>query len=338
MSNFWQEISTQSGSALGRKKPILCIAPMADVTDAAFRYIIAKYSKLPYITYTEFVSADGLVLASEEGKKKLLKNLEYKEIEKPIVAQIFGSNPENIEKVAKLIVGLGFNGLDINMGCPDRVVEKQGAGAALIKNSKLAREIITAAKIGIKEVTKKLNKEEIPVSVKTRLGYNKDELEEWLPELLAENPAAVIIHARTRKEMSKVSARWERIKKAVEIRDKIKSKTFIIGNGDILSVKDAIQKCKETTADGAMIGRSILGNPWFFSDHIPDLKERLGVLSEHIELFEKKLGDLKSFAIMKKHFKVYLKNPQLKKLRLQLMETEGYKEALDLISRYKLPN
>ncbi len=209
--NFWQKM----------KKPILCLAPMADVTDVAFRFIIAKYSKelqkVPfcnYVTYTEFVSADGLVRAPEAGRKKLLKDLEYSEIERPIVAQFFTSKPEMMEKAAALAVELGFDGIDINMGCPDKSIEKQNAGAALMKNSELAREIILAAKQGAGK---------LPVSVKTRVGYNKDELETWLPELLAENPAAIIIHARTRKEMSKVPAQWARIARAVEIRNDIQN-------------------------------------------------------------------------------------------------------------------
>src|SRR3989344_9349157 len=136
--NFWKNL----------KKPIFCLAPLADVTDSAFRFIISKYSKdksvprsstkgrceVEYVTFTEFVSADGLVLAPEKGRNKLLKDLEYSEIERPIVAQLFGSRPENMKKAASLIVELGFDGLDINMGCPDKSIEKQGAGAALIKN------------------------------------------------------------------------------------------------------------------------------------------------------------------------------------------------------------
>lgn len=306
--NFWNEL----------KKPILCLAPMADVTDAAFRYIIKKYSTIPYVTYTEFVSADGLVLAPEKGKKKLLKNLEYSEIERPIVAQFFTSKPEMMERAAALAVELGFDGVDINMGCPDRSVEKQGAGAALIKNPKLAREIIAAAKKGTRG--------NIPVSVKTRLGYNKDELETWLPELLAEKPAAIVIHARTRKEMSKVPARWERIKQAVRIRDKMQtSPSLIIGNGDVADVAGAYKKCEESGADGAMLGRAVFGNPWLFSDHIPSPEEKIGVMTEHAKLFEEKFRGFKNFSIMKKHFKSYLSGiPGTKKLKEELMAKDSW--------------
>ncbi|MBI2099664.1 tRNA-dihydrouridine synthase, partial [Candidatus Uhrbacteria bacterium] len=144
-SGFWKKFQLKADQPLAEKKPILCLAPMADVTDCAFRQIIAKYGK-PDIFYTEFVSADGL--AHPGARKKLLLDLQYGENEHPIVAQIFGGNPENIKTAATLCKELGFDGLDINMGCPDRSIEKQGAGAALIKNPKLAREIINAAKAG----------------------------------------------------------------------------------------------------------------------------------------------------------------------------------------------
>jgi nifR3 family TIM-barrel protein len=331
---------------------------MADVTDVAFRFIISKYSKdksaprsfseVGFITYTEFVSADGLVRAPEEGRRKLLKDLEYSEIERPIVAQFFTSKPDMMEKAAALAVELGFDGVDINMGCPDQSIEKQGAGAALIKNPPLARELIRAAKRGVNE--------KIPVSVKTRLGYNKDELETWLPELLAENPAAIIIHARTRREMSKVPARWERIKRAVEIRDSIseavapknQEKTLIIGNGDVESVEDAILKCEQTGADGAMLGRAIFGTPYLFSNSREWYQEKnnpevvrkiLGILVEHTHLFEEKLGNIKSFAIMKKHFKSYLSGLEgAKELKEKLMDTNNASEVAKIVSDFLVYN
>ncbi len=342
--------------ALG--KPILCLAPMADVTDSAFRYVIAKHSKnitpheksqgaplTPFVIWTEFVSADGLVLAHEEGKKKLLKDLEYSEIERPIVAQLFGSRPENMHKAAKLVASLGFDGLDINMGCPDKSIEKQGAGAAMIKNPQLAREIIRAAKAGVLEYAQESGKVAIPVSVKTRLGYNKDELEDWLPELLAEEPAVITIHARTRKEMSKVPARWERIKRAVEIRDAFysekvvseKTGTLIFGNGDVESVADAIQKAEATDCDGVMLGRAIFGNPFLFANRLPTQREQLGALAEHIRLFEKNLGGVKSFAVMRKHFKAYLAGIENSaRLKDDLLQAENAEEALGILEKFEL--
>ena len=288
------------------KRPLLALAPMADVTDPAFRRIIAKYSKCQtpgcltnnYVTWTEFVSADGLALAPEEGRKKLMADLIYSESERPIVAQFFTSRPENMEKAAALARELGFDGVDINMGCPDKSIEKQGAGAAHIKDPARALEVLAAAKQGAQH---------LPVSVKTRLGYNQDELEMWLPKLLSGKPAVVTIHARTRKEMSLVPARWERVKRAVEIRNELQSDALILGNGDVRSATDAMQKIAETGADGAMLGRAIFGNPWLFNEsaHPPALEERLQVMVEHTKLFQELLPH-KSFAIMKKHYKAYV--------------------------------
>ena len=166
-----------------------------------------------------------------------------------------------MEKAARLAVELGFDGVDVNMGCPDRGVEKQVAGAALIKNPALARELIRAAKKGIKSAGGNL-----PVSVKTRIGYNRNEIETWLPELLHEKLAAIILHARTRKEMSSVPADWDVIKRAVQIRDGMKSKTLIVGNGDVLGLNDAREKAQETGADGIMLGRAVFGTPWLFAN------------------------------------------------------------------------
>lgn len=303
----------------------MVLAPMADVTDVAFRSIIAKYGK-PDVLWTEFVSADGLVLADRKGKKKLLKDLEYSEVERPIVAQFFTSNPLHMEKVVRLAQKLGFDGVDINMGCPDKSIEKQKAGAALMKNPKLARELIRAAKRGAGD---------LPVSVKTRVGYNKVEIEEWLPELLKEEPAVLTVHARTRKEMSMVSARWEFVKRAVEIRNELGVKTLIFGNGDVRDLEDARMKVRETGCDGVMLGRAIFGNPWLFSEHIPTLKEKLNVLVEHTKLFEKFLGKYKNFAVMKKHFKAYVHGfDGAVELRNKLMNTNSSKEVKKIINNY----
>ncbi len=315
--NFWQKL----------RKPIFILAPMADVTDSAFRQIINKYGK-PDVFWTEFVSADGLVRASKEGKKKLLKDLAFSKAEKPIVAQFFTSSPTNMKKAAELAVDLNFDGVDINMGCPDKTIEKQCAGAALMKNPKLARELIRSAKDGAGN---------LPVSVKTRLGFNKDELETWLPELLAEEPAVITIHARTRKEMSKVPAHWERIKRAVEIRNELKSKTLVFGNGDVLNLKEARERVKQTGCDGVMLGKAIFGNPWLFSSpvHEPTLKEKLKVCVEHTKLFEKLLGKTKNFAVMKKHFKAYVNGFEgAGDLRAKLMQTNKASEVEKIINRY----
>lgn len=324
MNNFWQNLKESK-----KGEPILVLAPMADVTDAAFRQIINKYGK-PDVFWTEFVSADGLVLAPDNNpdengitsQDKLRADLKFTPEEKPIVAQLFSSNPAHIKEVAKLISDLDFDGFDINMGCPDRSIEKQGCGSAMIKNFDKAKEIILAAKEGAPN---------LPVSVKTRLGYNKDILEEWLPVLLSVEPAVVTLHARTRKEMSKVPAKWDRIKRAVEIRNELGSQTLIFGNGDVTSLDEAKQLAKETGCDGIMIGRGIFGNPWFFSGRKPDLKEKLQVMIEHTKLFEELLPH-KNFAIMKKHYKAYVEGfDGAKELRLKLMETEKAEEVEKIV-------
>ena len=334
---FWEKL----------KKPIMVLAPMADVTDCAFRQIIVKYGK-PDVFWTEFVSANGL--AHLKARKKLLIDLKYGKNEHPIVAQIFGSNVNNIKEASALCQKLGFDGVDINMGCPDKSIEKQCAGAAMIKDPKLAREIIISAKKGAPN---------LPISVKTRIGYNGNSLDEkWIRELLNEDLAVLIVHLRTRKEMSLVPAHWEVMKRIVEIRDEMKKKTLIFGNGDVVDIDDARRKCKETNCDGVMLGRAIFGNPWLFSplrlehisksnlsgvatpanfsarqpakgfsQYVPSLQEKLKVMVEHTKLFEKMLGEHKNFAIMKKHYKAYVNGFEgAKELRMKLMEAENAKE------------
>src|SRR3989338_1657932 len=313
MKNFWQKLP----------RPFLALAPMEDVTDAAFRRLIARHGK-PHVMFTEFTSADGLVLAPRSGQEKLRKKLLYAENERPMVVQLFSSIPERMEKAAHIAVELGFDGIDINMGCPDRAVERGGCGAALMKNPALARALIRAAKSS-----------GLPVSVKTRIGYTKDELETWLPGLLTEEPAAIALHARTRKEMSDVPARWERVKRAVKIRDSLGSKTLIIGNGDVRDITDAREKAAMSGADGILLGRAIYGNPWLFSgrSESPSPNERIAALTEHLFLFDELLADTTSFAIMKKHFKVYISEwDGAKKLRAKLMETKTPREAKTLLS------
>ncbi len=378
MENFWQKLKNKNGDG-----PIMVLAPLANVTDAAFRRVIAKYGR-PDAMFTEFVSADGLMMAGKEGREKLMRDLIFTEAERPIVAQFFTAKPEMMKKAATLARELGFDGVDINMGCPDKTIEKQGAGAALMKNPKLAREVIRAAKEGAGD---------LPVSVKTRIGYNKNELETWLPEILAEEPAVLTLHARTRKEMSLVPARWEHVKRAVEIRNEMGKKTLIFGNGDVPDLAAARVRAAETGCDGVMLGRAIFGNPWLFANlaHVrrgcqiehpvgivqgrPEkiwnqeennndfatqsrnrpsesecvgqessrtiptgiitINEKLRVLIEHILLFEELLGDIKSFAIMKKHFKAYVNGfDGAKELRVKLMETETATEVEKIIEKF----
>ena len=337
---FWEKL----------EKPFFVLAPMANVTDAVFRRIITKYSKYgghnigdgskedlpaetfcvggPDVTWTEFVSADGL--CHPKGQEALLPDLSYTEAERPIVAQLFTAYPEKMFEAAKLVAELGFDGIDINMGCPDKNVMKQGAGATLMKNPVLAQAIIRATQEGIEASGR-----HIPLSIKTRLGYNEDTLEEWFPKLLEMKPAVITLHARTKKEMSKVPARWERIKRAVEIAHG--SGTLIIGNGDVKDLTDARKKVIETGVDGVMLGRAIFGNPWLFDENKTSVtvEEKLQAVIEHTMLFEEVWHDTKSFELMKKHYQAYINNfPEAKELRMQMMGCYTAKEITDVVNAF----
>lgn len=308
---FWKKL----------KRPILALAPMADVTDAAFRKLIAKYGK-PDVMWTEFVSCDGL--CSDKGRLILMRALKYSPAERPIVAQIFGANPENFYKCAKLLKKLKFDGIDINMGCPDRKVEKQGGGAKLIMNPELAKEIIRQTKRGAGG---------LPVSVKTRIGYNKRNIEEWIGHLIEAEPAVITVHARTRKEMSKVPADWRAIAEVVKLIKKSGKDILVIGNGDVKDLADARKRAKESGADGVMIGRGIFGNPWLFNSRKKKvtLAEKLKAMLEHAKLFEKLLGG-KNFEVMKKHFKAYVAGfPGASELRAKLMQTHSAAEVAKIL-------
>jgi tRNA-dihydrouridine synthase len=255
----------------------------------------------------------------------LLRNLLYTEAERPIVAQLWGATPESMHQAAAVAAALGFDGIDLNMGCPDRRVEKRGAGAVLCQHPGLAKRLIRAAKRGAGGV---------PVSVKIRLGYTRNDIDTWLPVLLEEEPAAITIHARTRQEKSDVPAHWEAVAQAVGIRRALGRSTYIIGNGDVQDLSEARQKANETACDGVMLGRAIFGNPWLFNAHRPrqtvPVAERLRVLAEHITLFDALLGDVKSIAVMKKHYKAYLTGfAGAERLRTDLMATHTATEALN---------
>lgn len=333
MKTFWQKLNKKN-------KPFFCLAPMADVTDIAFRQIIARYGK-PDVFWTEFVSSDGL---ASIGREVLKNDLFFLKNERPIIAQLFGSDVEKMRIAVKYVCSLGFDGIDINMGCPDKTILKQGSGSALILDKQKAGDIIQAVSDGIKDSKKK----NISISVKTRVGYNKSQINEWIPFLLSFNLDALTIHARTTKEMSKVPANWDYIKQVVEIRNKLGVKTKIIGNGDVKNIKEGYTLAKITGCDGIMIGRGIFGNPWLFKNlnkikinskildiFTPTIKQRLKALLEHTELFDKFLGKYKNFSIMKKHYKAYVNDfIGAKELRMKLMETKNVNEVSVIIKEF----
>jgi len=310
------------------KKPTMVLAPMADVTDVAFRTIIAKYGK-PDVMWTEFVSVDGLL---SPGFKKLALDLEYGEGERPIVAQIFGAVPENFFKVSQMLKGMGFDGIDINMGCPVKKVINQQSCSALIRTPKLAQEIILATKEGAGD---------LPVSVKTRIGFKAPEIETWIPTILETKPALLTVHLRTVKEMSLVPAHWEMMPEIVKLAQAIPEadRPLIFGNGDVLDLADGQQKCQDTGCDGIMFGRAIFGNPWLFAGKVPTLEEKLRVMIEHTYLFEKLVAHHKSFELMKKHYKAYVNNfDGAKEIRTELMENAKTAADVETIILKHFPN
>lgn len=331
MDNFWQKLK-KSKNKKGVKDIFFCLAPMINVSDQVFRQIIAKHSRHgkvgggPDVFWTEFVSADGI--ASEAGRKNVLRLLKHAKKERPLIAQVFGSNPEKMEIACRIISKLGFDGIDINMGCPDKDVIKQGAGVALIRTPELAREIIRAAKKGAPK---------LPISVKTRLGFNVLEYDKWLPEILKENLAALTIHLRTKKEMSDVPAHWELAKDIVKVVREADPDITLIANGDISSLEEGRQKALLTGFDGIMIGRGIFGNPWLFDQKRktpPTVEEKLKALMEHTKLYKKLLG-YRNFQNMKKHFKAYVSGfDNAKELRMELMETNKVEEMVKVIKDF----
>jgi len=299
------------------------LAPMYEVTDTVFRRLISELSP-PDVFYTEFVNVDGL---QSKGRDAVISKLKFTRKEKPIIAQIWGSKPDNFYKTSQEIVKMGFAGIDINMGCPDKNVTKAGLCSALINNRELAKEIIDATKRGAGK---------LPVSVKTRLGYNSVDYS-WHEFLLNQGIDTLIVHARTKKQMSKVPADYEAMKEIVKLRNKISPNTKIVGNGDVFSKQQGIELAKKYKLDGIMIGRGIFKDPFVFSDNSPweklSKKQRVKIFKRHAKLWKKTYGDSKPVYILNKFCKIYINNfDGAKELRDDLMKASSIDE---LISKLK---
>ena len=320
MLNFWQNLAKQ-------KQPFFALAPLDDVTDTVFRQIVAGCAP-PDVFFTEFANAEGFC---SPGKESIERRLRFTEAEHPLVAQIWGKDPEHYYKMAKELAARGFVGIDINMGCPEKTVVRSGQCSALIENHELAASIIEATKKGAGKV---------PVSVKTRIGFDTIATEDWIGFLLTQGLAAITVHGRTKKEMSKVSAHWDEIKKAVKLRDKIAPCTVMIGNGDVMSLGQGRKLAAESGVDGVMIGRGIFHNPFVFEEPHKEhtTAEYLEVLKRHLELHAKTWDGQKSYQPLKKFFKIYVKDfPGAVQLRATLMQTNTHTEALEAIREFQ-PN
>ncbi len=324
--NIWRELADKKGG-----KGISILAPMADVTDNPFRRIIKEVGR-PDLFYTEFVSCDGL--ASDAGRPRLLQLLNFKKNQNPIVGQIFGGKPENYKGAAEICKNLGFDGVDINMGCPVRNITKQVAGSELCKfeNRELVTEIITEAKKGCGS---------LPLAVKTRIGFNNIDLD-WIKHVLKHDIQALIVHLRTRKEMSKVDAHWELMTEIRKIRDEVAPDVVLIGNGDIETIEQGEKVVKEHGIDGYMIGRGIFKNPWLFSGSDFEefsIEQKIELALRHTKYFEEEFGETKSnikkfgkrtknFNLMKKFYKIYINGFEgAKELRIEMMSTKSYEDV-----------
>jgi nifR3 family TIM-barrel protein len=362
--SFWKDI----------EKPIIGLSPMDGITDASYRFIAAKHGR-PDVMLTEFVSVDAAAFAPDS----FLRDLSYSEIERPVVAQVYGHTPEAFYKVAHIVCELGFDGLDINMGCPAKNVAARGSGAALILTPLLARSIIRAARQGIRDwvdgqklsgiglnaefiaaikdanrvrsgAMERLPCRTIPVSVKTRIGYDEIVVEDWVRNLLQETPAAISIHGRTLKQQYSGSADWEAIARAVEAARG--SETLILGNGDLRGLDDVYRRVRESRVDGVLLGRVAQGNPWIFGgkgqvkealrgdnaacirDMPIAIEERFKVALEHCAHFAAR-RERSAFVSMRKHLSWYCKFSRgIAGLRGELVHVNDVNDVVECFRKY----
>lgn len=279
-------------------KPFTVLAPMDDVTETVFRRVIAGCAS-PDLFFTEFVNVDAL---QSGGRTSALRRLKYTDKEKPLIAQIWGSRPENFYKTAQELVEMGFDGVDLNMGCPEKSVVKNACGGGMIQNPDKALEIIRAVRDGLDG--------KLPLSVKTRIGFREYD-EQWLRTLLEQKLNMLSIHLRTVREMSKVPAHWELAGQVKKLRDEISPSTLLVGNGDVLSRAIALQLAEEHGYDGIMIGRGVFSDPYVFADNSPwenvPAFEKVKLFQRHVELFSETWEDgERPIAPLNKFCKIYV--------------------------------
>lgn len=294
---------------------------MEAVTDVVFRHVIAD-AAAPDVWFTEFTNATGWAAAGDKATGgRLIKT----EDEQPIVAQLWGAEPEAMAKLAQHCAALGYHGIDLNTGCPDQSAVKAGGGAAMIKNPPLTGEMIAAAKTS-----------GLPVSVKTRLGYSRlDERQEWISFLLQQDITALTVHLRTKKEMSKVDAHWELMPEVKALRDSIAPTTLLIGNGDVRDRQHGEELVTQTGIDGIMIGRGIFHNPYCFekSPREHSREELINLLRLQLELHDKAATvEPRKYDPLKRFFKIYIRNfDGAAELRDKLMNSRSTNDAREVL-------
>ncbi len=348
-AHFWHQL----------QKPIIGLSPMDGITDHPFRHIQKKYGQ-PAVVYTEFTSVEGVC----HGADRLLTDFLYDETQRPIIAQIYGTTPDFFRQTAILLCELGFDGIDINMGCPAKNVAHSGAGAALIRTPELAQQIIKAVQQGIHEwqqgagaekcpnVTENIwqeveqrhlllpteyqDKRVIPVSIKTRIGFDEKDTENWIPTLLEMEPAAIALHGRTLKQRYAGEADWAEIGQAAELIHQ--TETLILGNGDIKSLADAQKKIETYGVDGVLIGRATWGDPAVFKP-LDEQPTNFAIALEHTKAYEEayQASDRYHFLPMRKHLGWYVRDiPNASAIRIQLMSTNSSQEVETVLSQHQL--
>lgn len=312
--NFWRNLP----------RPFFVLAPMEDVTDVVFRHVVAEAGR-PDVFFTEFTNSDSY--CHPEGINSVRGRLLFTEDEQPMVAHIWGDKPEYFRQMSIGMAEMGFSGLDINMGCPVPNVATRGKGSGLILRPDTAAELIQAAKAG-----------GLPVSVKTRLGFNEvDEWQEWLTHILEQNIANLSIHLRTRKEMSQADAHWELIPEIKELRDRVAPDTLLTINGDIPDRQKGLELVEQYGVDGVMIGRGIFKNPFAFEKEPKEhsTKESLDLLRLHLDLHDQYIEEVpRSITALHRFFKIYVKGFHgAGDLRNRLMQTKSTDEVRALLDQ-----
>ena len=307
---------------LKKKGHILALAPMEGVTDTVFRQVLCKIGK-PDLFFTEFLNVEGFC---SKGREKVIHRLDFRNIEKPVVVQLWGNVPEYYAETVEYVKTLNPDGIDINMGCSVRDVLSSGRGSALINDKVLAKEIIDVVKESAGD---------LPVSVKTRIGFDKIDTEEWIGFLLEQGLDMITVHGRLSREGYSTPSRWDEIAKCVKLRNEIAPDTIVLGNGDVKDIEQAKEYVDRYGVDGVMIGRAILTNPWLFSGRKPEdisKGERVEVLKKHLEIFEKERGEMNIFNSQKKYIKAYISNfDTAGELRSKLMDTSSSLEIMDIL-------
>ena len=314
MKNIWNELP----------RPFFILAPMEAVTDVVFRHVVTHAAR-PDVYFTEFTNATGWVAA---GDRAIGGRLVKTDDESPIIAQLWGADPISMEKMAIHCATLGYDGIDINMGCPDSSAVKSGGGSGMIRTPELAADMIAAAK-----------KSGLPVSVKTRLGYSRvDEWQDWLTHILKQDVVNLTIHLRTMKEMSKVEAHFELIPDIKKLRDEVAPHTLLTINGDIRDRQHGEELVRAHGVDGVMIGRGIFHNPYAFAaePRSHTREELIGLLRLQLDLHDKYSAEFepRKFEPLKRFFKIYIRDFEgASELRDTLMHTKSTQEVREVLSQ-----